>query len=238
MLKKTILAGLVVSVLAGCSSIPGMESATIDREAVSKELTQDCKELGTEFTPVSFAVDKASKVMVSLQERQCSVFNDYRTLASKHGDVAGFLAVNADKSDEELRVAMNEFDEGKPANKKITPQVEAYKKASDEIFQKNLKLAADIALQAGELTYIASQHASALAHDSAGGAMKNLMATLSSEKEGEASEEETVPVVEAYHEMEARSILAFDANSLISMDKNTIEQLENLDKVVADKVKS
>ncbi len=238
MLKKTILAGLVVSVLAGCSSIPGMESATIDREAVSKELTQNCKELGTEFTPVSFAVDKASKVMVSLQERQCSVFNDYRTLASKHGDVAGFLAVNADKSDEELRVAMNEFDEGKPANKKITPQVEAYKKASDEIFQKNLKLAADIALQAGELTYIASQHASALAHDSAGGAMKNLMATLSSEQEGEASEEETVPVVEAYHEMEARSILAFDANSLISMDKNTIEQLENLDKVVADKVKS
>ncbi|MEZ9515843.1 hypothetical protein AB4359_03280 [Vibrio splendidus] len=238
MLKKTILAGLVVSVMAGCSSIPGMESATVDREAASKELTQNCKELGTEFTPVSFAVDKASKVMVSLQERQCSVFNDYRTLASKHGDVAGFLAVNADKSDEELRVAMSEFDEGKPANKKITPQVEAYKKASDEIFQKNLKLAADIALQAGELTYIASQHASVLAQDSAGGAMDSFLAVVSSDKEGEASQEEIVPVVEAYNEMEARSILAFDANSLISMDKNTIEQLENLDKVVADKVKS
>ncbi|MEZ9701113.1 hypothetical protein AB4455_14335 [Vibrio sp. 10N.261.46.E12] len=238
MLKKTILAGLVVSVMAGCSSIPGMESATVDREATSKELTQNCKELGTEFTPVSFAVDKASTVMVSLQERQCSVFNDYRTLASKHGDVAGFLAVNADKSDEELRAAMKEFDEGKPDHKKITPQVEAYKKASDEIFQKNLKLATDIAVQAAELTYIASQHASALAHDSAGGAMDSFFAAVSSEKEGEASEEETVPVVEAYHEMEARSILALDANSLISMDKNTIEQLENLDKVVADKVKS
>ncbi|MEZ8404060.1 hypothetical protein AB6C66_17805 [Vibrio splendidus] len=238
MLKKTILAGLVVSVMAGCSSIPGMESATVDREATSKELTQNCEELGTEFTPVSFAVDKASKVMVSLQERQCSVFDDYRTLASKHGDVAGFLAVNADKSDEELRVAMNEFDEGKPANKKITPQVEAYKTASDEIFQKNLKLAADIALQAGELTYIASQHASALAHDSAGGAMDSFLAVVSSDKESEASEEETVPVVEAYHEMEARSILALDANFLILLDKNTIEQLENLDKVVADKVKS
>ncbi|MDH5918115.1 hypothetical protein [Vibrio splendidus] len=238
MLKKTILAGLVVSVMAGCSSIPGMESATVDREATSKELTQNCEELGTEFTPVSFAVDKASKVMVSLQERQCSVFNDYRTLASKHGDVAGFLAVNADKSDEELRVAMSEFDEGKPTNKMITPQVEAYKKASDEIFQKNLKLAADIAVQAAELTYIASQHASALAHDSAGGAMDSFLAVVSSDKEGEASEEEIVPVVEAYNEMEARSILAFDANSLISMDKNTIEQLENLDKVVADKVKS
>ena len=238
MLKKTMLAGLVVSVMAGCSSIPGMESATVDREAASKELTQNCKELGKEFTPVSFAVDKASKVMVSLQERQCSVFNDYRTLASKHGDVAGFLAVNAEKSDEELRVAMNEFDAGKPTNKKIAPQVEAYKKASDAIFKKNVKLATDIALQAAELTIIATQNAAALAQDSAGGAMTSMLAAISNEQADEASEEKKVPVVEAYHEMEARSILALDANSLISMDKNTIEQLENLDKVVADKVKS
>lgn len=143
MIKKTILAGLVVSVMAGCSSIPGMESATVDREALSKELTQKCQELGTEFTPVSFAVDKVSKIMVSLQERQCSVFNDYRILASKHADVAGFLAVNADKSDEELRVAMSEFDEGKTADKKITPKVDAYKSASAGIFDKNVNGSGD-----------------------------------------------------------------------------------------------
>ncbi|MBB1464569.1 hypothetical protein H5300_14735 [Vibrio sp. SG41-7] len=237
MIKKTILAGLVVSVMAGCSSIPGMESATVDREALSKELTQKCQELGTEFTPVSFAVDKASKIMVSLQERQCSVFNDYRMLASKHGDVAGFLAVNADKSDEELRVAMSEFDEGKAADKKITPKVDAYNSASAGIFDKNVKLAAEIAVEVAELAIIASENATALAAESAGGLADSGMKLFSNEQE-DVAEEEKVPVVEAYYEMEERSKLALDANSLISMDQNTIEQLENLDKVVADKVKS
>ncbi|WP_117235257.1 hypothetical protein [Vibrio maerlii] len=238
MLKKTILTGLVVSAMAGCSSIPGMESATVDREAMSTELTQNCNELGADFTPVSFTVDKVSEVMVSIQERQCAVFNDYRTLASKHGDVAGFLAVNADKSDEELRAAMAEFDEGKPANKKITPLVEAYKKASDDIFDKNVELALDIAVQAGELAIIASDNASLLAQDAAAGGFSSALAAFSNEQAEDESEEEIVPVVEAYKEMEARSVLAFDANQLISLDKNTIEQLENLDKVVADKVKS
>ena len=47
-----------------------------------------------------------------------------------------------------------------------------------------------------------------------------------------------MPVVEAYNEMKARSLLVYDANDMISLDQNTIEQLENLDKVLAEKVKS
>jgi hypothetical protein len=238
MLKKTVMAGFVVSVLAGCSSIPGMESATVDRAEMSKSLTQNCTELGSDYTAVSYAVDKASKMMVSIQERQCSVFGDYRTLTSKHGDVAGFLAVNADKSDEELLVAMNEFDEGKPKSKKIRPQVEAYKNASDAIFEKNVKLATDITLQAAEIAIIASQNAVAIAQESGMAGLTNLFAAASNESKEEGEEKETVPVVEAYNELEARSLLAYDANTLISMDKNTIEQLENLDKVLEEKVKS
>lgn len=87
-----------------------------------------------------------------------------------------------------------------------------------------------------ELAYIASENATALAAESAGGLADSGMKLFSSEQED--AEEEKVPVVEAYYEMEERSKLALDANSLISMDQNTIEQLENLDKVVADKVKS
>lgn len=238
MLKKTLVAGFVVSVLAGCSSIPGMSSATADRAELSKQLTQDCKEMGSDYTPVSYAVDKVSKVMVSIQERQCKVFGNYRTLAAKHGDVAGFLAVNAEMSDEELLAAMNKFDEGKPANKQIRPQVEAYKKASDSIFNENVKLAADIALQAAEIAIIASNNAQAIAHDTLLGGVSNMLTAASNEAKEDGEAKKEVPVVEAYNELKARSVLALDANHLISMDQNTIEQLENLDKVLAEKVKA
>ncbi|MEI8597756.1 hypothetical protein P4S64_09295 [Vibrio sp. M60_M31a] len=172
MFKKTAVATLFVSVLAGCSSIPGMESATVDRNEMSTQLTKTCAELGSDYTPVSVAVDQVSKIMVSIQERQCSVFQDYRTLADKHADVAGFLAINADKSDEDLLVAMNAFDEGKPANKKIRPQVEAYKSASDSIFDKNVELAKDIAIETGKIAYIASQNATVLGQETALASLK------------------------------------------------------------------
>ncbi|MGF1688939.1 hypothetical protein L4C36_20035 [Photobacterium japonica] len=238
MLKKTVMAALVVSALAGCSAMEGMTSATVDRAEVSQNLAKTCAELGEKYTPVSVAVDTASQAMVSIQKRQCSVFGEYRTLASKHADVAGFLAVNADKSDEELLVAMNEFDAGKPAKKKIRPQVEAYKNASDAIFDKNVQLAADLAIQAAKITYIATQNGTALAQDTMKGGLGSIFASLSNETKKEGEKEEVVPVVEAYNELKARSVLAYDANDLISMDKNTIEQLENLDKVLAEKVKA
>lgn len=176
--------------------------------------------------------------MVSIQERQCSVFQDYRTLADKHADVAGFLAINADKSDEDLLVAMNAFDEGKPANKKIRPQVEAYKSASDSIFDKNVELAKDIAIETGKIAYIASQNATVLGQETALASLKNALSFASSSSEDENAEKEVVPVVEAYNELKARSVLAYDANEMISLDQNTIDQLENLDNVVAEQVKS
>lgn len=238
MFKKTAVATLFVSVLAGCSSIPGMESATVDRNEMSTQLTKTCAELGSDYTPVSVAVDQVSKIMVSIQERQCSVFQDYRTLADKHADVAGFLAINADKSDEDLLVAMNAFDEGKPANKKIRPQVEAYKSASDSIFDKNVELAKDIAIETGKIAYIASQNATVLGQETALASLKNGLSFVSSSSEDENAEKEVVPVVEAYNELKARSVLAYDANEMISLDQNTIDQLENLDNVVAEQVKS
>ncbi|KHT47610.1 hypothetical protein [Vibrio sinaloensis] len=238
MFKKTVMATLFTAALAGCSSMPGMESATVDRNEMSAALVKSCAELGSEYTPVSYAVDKVSKVMVSIQERQCAVFQDYRTLADKHAEVAGFLKINADKSDEELLVAMNEFDEGKAENKKIRPQVEAYKAASDSIFDKNLELAKDIALEAAEIALIASENASVIAQESAMAGFGNAVSYFSSESEEDEEAKEEVPVVEAYNEMKARSVLVYDANNMISLDQNTIEQLENLDKVLAEKVNS
>jgi hypothetical protein len=175
--------------------------------------------------------------MVSIQERQCAVFLDYRTLADKHADVAGFLAVNADKTDEELLVAMNEFDKDKPESKKIRPQVEAYKAASDSIFDQNLELAKDLTLQAGEIALIASNNAAAIGQETVLKGLSNALSFASSDSDAEGEAEE-VPVVEAYHELKARSVLAYDANDMISLDQNTIEQLENLDKVLEEKVKS
>ncbi len=238
MFKKTAVATLFISALAGCSSMPGMESATVDRSEMSTQLTKTCTELGSNYTPVSIAVDKVSKIMVSIQERQCAVFQDYRTLADQHGDVAGFLAVNAEKSDEELLVAITEFDQGKPEEKKLRPKIDAYKAASESIFDKNLELAADIALQTAEIAYIAAQHSDALLIETAGAGMRNLLSFASSSSDEENAEKEVVPVVEAYNELKARSVLAYDANEMISLDQNTIDQLENLDSVVAEQVKS
>ncbi len=238
MFKKTAVATLFISALAGCSSMPGMESATVDRNEMSTQLTKTCAELGSEYTPVSVAVDQVSKIMVSIQERQCAVFQDYRTLADQHGDVAGFLAINAEKSDEELLVAVNEFDQGKPEDKKLRPKIEAYKAATDSIFDKNVELATDIALQTGEIAFIATQNATVLAQETALAGLKNALSFASSSSDDENAEKEVVPVVEAYNELKARSVLAYDANEMISLDQNTIDQLENLDKVVAEQVKS
>lgn len=238
MFKKNVMATLFTVALAGCSSMPGIESATVDRNEMSAVLIKSCAELGSEYTPVSYAVDKVSKVMVSIQERQCSVFHDYRTLADKHADVAGFLKINADKSDEELLVAMNEFDQGKAEDKKIRPQVEAYKTASDSIFDKNLELAKNIALESAEIALIASENATVIAKDSAVSIVDNAVSYFSNKSEEDEEEKEEVPVVNAYNEMKARSLLIYDANDIIALDQNTIEQLENLDKVLAEKVKS
>ncbi len=237
MFKKTVAAALTISALAGCSSIPGLNSATVDRNDLTKQLTQTCKDLGEDYTHVSFAVDKVSKIMVSIQDRQCAVFKNYRVLADKHADVAGFLAVNSEKTDEELLVAMNQFDEGKPKNKKIRPQVQAYKNASDTIFDENLELTKNIALQAGQIALIASQNATVLAQETALSGAGSLFTAFTNKAKDE-EEAKKVPVVEAYKEMKARSNLAYDANTMISMDKDTIKQLENLDEVIKEKAKS
>lgn len=133
---------------------------------------------------------------------------------------------------------MNEFDEGKAENKKIRPQVEAYKAASDSIFDKNLELAKDIAVEAAEIALIASDNAALIAQESAMAGLGNAISYFSNESKEDEEAKEKVPVVEAYNEMKARSILVYDANDMISLDQNTIEQLENLDNVLAEKVKS
>lgn len=232
MFKKSVTASLFVSVLAGCAT-SGEDVATLDRDALSQELTQVCTELGNEYTPVSVVVDTASEAMVSIQERQCSVFQSYRVLATEHADVAGFLAANAKATDEELLTAMNEFDAGKPVDKKITPRVTAYKEASSSIFDSNVELAADIAVQAAKIGFIASENATVLAQESGASLVNNLFASISA---GEEAQEDVVPIVAAYGELTARSELAYDANSIISLDQSTIEQLENLDKVIKEQV--
>lgn len=238
MFKKSILAGLIISAVSGCSSISEVESSTVDREQMQTEIAQKCIDLGDKYTPVAYAVDKVSKIMVEIQERQCTVANNYSTLSAKHADVAGFLAINADKSDEELVKAMNDFDSNKPEDKKIRPQVEAFQKASDEIFEANVELASDLALQAAEIAIVAADNAQAIAYDAAGGALNSLFKSVSNESKEEAEDKEIVPIVEAYNELKNRSMLALDANTMISLDQGTIKQLNELDKIVADKVKS
>ncbi|PML13629.1 hypothetical protein [Vibrio breoganii] len=233
MFKKTLIASLLASGLMGCAT-SGEDIATLDRNQLSQELTQACDELGNEYTPVSVVVDTASEAMVSIQERQCSVFQSYRVLASEHADVAGFLEVNARATDEELIAAMTEFDADKAEEKKIAPRVAAYKSASESIFDSNVQLATDIAIQGAKIGFIVSENATVLAQESGAAMFSNLLASVSVDEEEEA--EDVVPIVAAYKELTVRSELAYDANSIISFDQSTIEQLENLDKVIAEQV--
>ncbi|CAM4451732.1 hypothetical protein [Vibrio agarivorans] len=234
MFKKTVLASLFVTALAGCSSISGEDAATLNRTEMNEKLTQTCEELGNSYTPVSVAVDTASEVMVSIQDRQCKVFQSYNVLASKHGDVAGFLAVNSGLTDEELLAAMEEFDADKPEDKKIAPQVNAYKTASDSIFDSNVELGLELAVQAAQISMIAADNATVLAQETGLAMFSNILASASVEEDEEAKD--VVPIVAAYDELTSRSALAYEANNLISLDQNTIKQLENLDKILSEQV--
>ncbi|MDR9829192.1 hypothetical protein RCJ22_26740 [Vibrio sp. FNV 38] len=232
MFKKTVLSSLFITVLGGCSSMSGQDIATLDRDEMSHSLKEQCQVLGQEYTPVSYAVDKTSQILVSIQDRQCSVFEHYSTLSSKHGDVTGFLAVNADKSDEDLLAAMDEFDVDKPEDKKIRPQVEAYKNASESIFDSNVQLAGEITLQVAEIGLIAADNAVVIAQETGLALFSNIISSAAQDEESETQ----TPIVAAYDEMMARSELAYNANSLISLDQNTIKQLENLDKILAEQL--
>lgn len=227
MFKKTLLAGFMISVVAGCASIPGMESATVDRNQLSTELQKQCNTMGTEFTKFNYAVDKISTVMVALQERQCGVLGDYRVMASKHADVIGFLDANQDKSDEELNLAVDAFDA--KSTKKIRPLVEAYKSASDAIAEKNLALITDVGLQIAEVALLVTDHGPELAQVILLETLGNL-ATVDTE--------ELTPIEKAYVDIKLRAALIYDADTLISMDKDLIEQLDNLDKQISEEVKS
>ncbi|MDD1780816.1 hypothetical protein LRP49_06335 [Enterovibrio sp. ZSDZ35] len=223
-MKKSLIAAFLVSTLAGCSTMGANDAAHADRNAWANDINTRCTEVGKDFTQAGYAVDKVSQAIISLTERQCGVINSYQTISKKHAEITGFMAANEDLDEEGLKAAIAEFDASKPANKKIGPQIKAYEEAQDEIFMENIQLAADLALQSYEITMIASENSMAI-----------LQHTVLSQF---SSETETLPVIEAYYEMEDRALLIKDAQFLINEGKALIERIEDIDNIISESVAS
>ncbi|NGN97860.1 hypothetical protein G5S52_09375 [Grimontia sp. S25] len=240
MFKKTLIAGLMMSALAGCQ-MTGEESAQLDRKAWSQELQTRCSEMTDTFTPAGYAVDKTSQAVLAVTERQCAVLDDYQTLSANYAEIIGFMEANADLNDQELKAAIDEYDADKAENKKIGPLIAKYEAATDSIFSENLKLAAEMGLLAVEIAIIAKDNGPAIAQElvttNATGFLGNLM---SSDDEAEEAEDESVaddlPIVQAYFEMEDRADLALEAQDLINEEQALIERIATIDEIIEEKV--
>ncbi|WP_026972848.1 hypothetical protein [Aliagarivorans marinus] len=221
--NKLAIAVLASAFAFGCASTSTEEQANLDRETTKLQLVERCDEIDGHLAHVSYAIDKVSNMFKSTQERQCKVLDEYRVLASEYADVVGFLDVNAGLNDEELRLAIAEFDQDKPEEEHIGPKVAAYQAAGDHIFQANIELTAQIALDVAELGIVAANNATDLAVETGIGTVTSLFK----------SDDEKSPLMQAWDDMNFRKELITDANTLIASDKATIDQLKELDQHIA-----
>lgn len=242
MFKKTLVAGFIVSALAGCQTLSGEDAAKVDRKEWSDELQTRCAQLEQNYTPAGEAVDITSRAVLAATTRQCGVLDDYRALAENYADIIGFMEVNSDLNDIELKAAIDAFDADKPADKKIAPLIEKYEAASDSIFQENVKLAVQMVALGVDIALIAKNNAvdigTEIALTNATGWLGNLVSSDDTEEDQEESAAESVPIVRAYFEMQDRTTLALDAQDLISEEKALVERISSIDEIIEEKVKS
>lgn len=234
MLKVAILAGVIVSLVTGCSTLSGEESANIDRKATLQKLQTRCTNmLDSSYTPAGLAVDKTSESVLVITRRQCGVLNDYYAISENYSNVIAFLNANIDLNNQELKAAIMTFDEGKSEDKKIGPMIKAYETAQENIVKENLTLVASMAMLTTEMAIIAKNNAELISKEMVLQSGAGLLGTMMGEEK-----KKITPIVAAYYEMKERSELSYDAQMYINEEQNLVERIANIDTIIEQEVKA
>ena len=127
----------------------------LPREQRLERITSDMRKVGGSRPRVSQVFDTFSDSVLSIFKHQQNIVNEHKTLLDNHRDVLSFLMANKDKDKTQLKQAINDFDKtAENEQQKIGPKIKAYEKASDKIWQENLKLSLLITAQTLKLAHI------------------------------------------------------------------------------------
>jgi len=125
---------------------------TLPREERINAISADMKRVGFSSIRVSYLFDTFSDTVLDIYSNQFELMKEYKSLLDHHKDVTSFLMANQNKIEQELELAILEFDKtAATEEQKIGPKLTAYESATDEIWQENAKLSVQIAAQALEL---------------------------------------------------------------------------------------
>jgi len=224
MLKKNIAAAVMaLSLITGCSSLTGEQSANLDRDAEIGRIVSELEATGYDKkVKVLPAVDEVLDGVAKVAKSQVQVAKDYRKITKLHRDVASFLAVNKGKTELELLEAAKKFDlNAKNANEKITPKLKTYRKATEKISEANGKLTIDLALQAGYVGLLVSQYGTEIAQL---GGLKILGGMFSGGDEDDAKP----TIASALINTKDQLFLLDELNSIIEADQEVAENLNKL----------
>ncbi len=128
------------------------DAKNLPRETRISSISANMKSVGFTSVKVSYLLDAYSDTVLNIYSNQFELMKEYKSLLDNHKDVTSFLMANQGKSEQEIKLAADEFDAtAKDETEKVGPKLNEYKQASDKIWQENAKLTAQIAAQALEL---------------------------------------------------------------------------------------
>ena len=227
-MKKLLSIPLATAILSGCASFGGQEAATMDRDQHIADLRQQMQTVGFNEVEIQPGVDEFLNLSASILERQYSVMGEYRNITENHVDVQGFLEANKGATEEELKAAMIKFDAGATSEDgKIGPKVQAYRAALDVISEKNADLGLDIAKNLASATIILKDHAQAVSVATAIRAAEGFFSTT----DKTADDDLGLALLRAKDQLS----LAYDANKIISLEQETVEQIEEFQEELENK---
>ena len=162
LLATLLLFGCAVSVKDGddvtfksYKIISKFNAKLLPREQRLSRITSDMKKIGHSRPRVSQVFDTFSDSVLSIFKHQQSIMNEHKILLDNHRDVLSFLMANKDKDKTQLQQAINDFDQSaENEQQKIGPKIKDYEKASDKIWQENVKLSALITAQTLKLAHV------------------------------------------------------------------------------------
>jgi len=224
MLKKNIAAAVMaLSLITGCASLTGEQSANLDRGAEVNRIITEIEELGYDDVAVLPAVDEVLNGLSAYVKKQKTVAEEYRDIVKDFRDVSSFLAANKGKTELELLAEADKFDKGaKSTNEKIAPKLKAYRKATKKIADENSELTVALAEQGIKLTYYVSQYGDEIAKL---GGIK-LLGGMFSGNDNEVDTKPTIP--SAILRGKDQLFLVEELNSLIEADQEVAENLSKL----------
>lgn len=227
-MNKWIAIPLTAALISGCASFSGQQAATMDRGQHIAELSQKIETIGFTRVEIQPGVDEFLNLSASVLERQYSVMGQYRTLAANHVDVQGFIEANRNATDEELKLALIQFDaEAASEDGKIGPKFKAYENAIDVISDKNTDLGLEIAANLTKAAFILKDNATVV------GVATGVRAAGSLFGGGDKSADDDLGL--AILRAKDQLSLAYDANQLISLEQETIEQINDFQDELEDK---